>query len=154
LAPGWLLPTAPASGTLIFRSGSNSKRIPSSDEGIQIDESEEQDENASLSTRESLEPDSNDTVERASHSEKQWLQSLSTEGGMAIDESDEHVENTECSRQESREPDSKLTTERERQSAKHNWPSVSTEEGMQIDESDEQCENTQFSMQESFEPGA
>jgi hypothetical protein len=56
---------------------------------MQIDESDEQDKKADSSIDESFEPDSNVTVERDSHPEKQLLPSFSTEEGMQIDESDE-----------------------------------------------------------------
>jgi hypothetical protein len=49
---------------------------------MQIDESDEHDENASFSMRESLEPDSNVTLASALHSEKQPLQSCSTDDGI------------------------------------------------------------------------
>jgi hypothetical protein len=51
---------------------------------MQIDESDEQCENANSSIHESLEHDSNVIVERALHSRKQSLQSLSTDEGMQI----------------------------------------------------------------------
>jgi hypothetical protein len=57
---------------------------------MQIDESDEQRPNADRSIDESLESDSNVTVERDSHSRKDELPSVSTEEGIQIDESDEH----------------------------------------------------------------
>jgi hypothetical protein len=56
---------------------------------MQIDESDEQEENADLPIDESLESDSNMTVERDWHSEKQPVPSISIEEEMQIDESDE-----------------------------------------------------------------
>jgi hypothetical protein len=58
------------------------------DEGMQIDESDEQYKNADSSMNESLEPDSNVTAERDLHPWKQSGPSLSTEDGMQMDESD------------------------------------------------------------------
>jgi hypothetical protein len=62
---------------------------------MQIDESDEQDENAFFSIRESLEPASNLTLHRAAHSVKQCAQSTSTDDAMQIDESDEQCQNAE-----------------------------------------------------------
>jgi hypothetical protein len=60
---------------------------------MQIDESDEQDQNANFSIRESLRSDSNITLESAVHPLKQCSPSNSTDDGMQIDESDEHDEN-------------------------------------------------------------
>jgi hypothetical protein len=54
------------------------------EEGIQIDESDEQSENARPSIHESLESDSNLTVERDLHSLKQDSQIFSTEEGIQM----------------------------------------------------------------------
>jgi hypothetical protein len=104
---------------------------------MQIDESDEHPENTSGSIDESLEPDSNVTVERDSHAEKQLLESLSTEAGMQIDES-EQSQNADSSINKSLEPDSNVAVERDRHPPKHPGQSFSTEEGMQTDEKDEQ----------------
>jgi hypothetical protein len=61
------------------------------EEGMQIDDSDEQCSNTWLSIHDSLDPDSNVTVESNSHPEKQCVQSFSTEAGMQIDESNEQV---------------------------------------------------------------
>jgi hypothetical protein len=60
---------------------------------MQIDESDEHDENAESPIRETLQPDSNVTLESLSQSAKHHCQSCSTDDGMQIDESDEHDEN-------------------------------------------------------------
>jgi hypothetical protein len=52
---------------------------------MQIDESDEQDENAHFSIRESLQPDSNVTLESALHSLKQPSQRCSTDDAMQAD---------------------------------------------------------------------
>jgi hypothetical protein len=65
----------------------------STDEGTQTDESEGQEENADISKRESVEPASNVTLERASHSEKQPSQRTLTDEGTQMDESEEQAEN-------------------------------------------------------------
>jgi hypothetical protein len=65
----------------------------STDEGMQIDERDEQSENAHLPIRETLEPQANVTVETVSHEEKQNSQRISTDEGMQIDERDEQSEN-------------------------------------------------------------
>jgi hypothetical protein len=62
---------------------------------MQIDESDEQFQNADLSMDESLEPDSNVTVERHLHFWNDSLPSVSTEEGMQIDESDEQEKNAD-----------------------------------------------------------
>jgi hypothetical protein len=53
---------------------------------MQIDESEEQEPNAILLIDESVEPDSNVTVERDLQLSKHSLSSLSTREGMQIDD--------------------------------------------------------------------
>jgi hypothetical protein len=55
---------------------------------MQIDESDGQARNADFSSRASLESDSNATIERSRHSQKQCPQMISTEEGMQIDASD------------------------------------------------------------------
>jgi hypothetical protein len=119
---------------------------------MQIDESEEQYANAYSSMDESLERDSNVTVERDLHPEKQYLPSVSTDEGMQIDESEEQYANAYSSMDESLEPDSNVTVERDLHPEKQYLPSVSTDEGMQIDESDEQKQNARSPIDESREP--
>jgi hypothetical protein len=99
---------------------------------MQIDESDEQLRNADPSIDERFEPDSNVTVERDSHPQKEPLPSVSTEEGMQIDESDEHLRNADSSIDDSRAPDSNVTVEREFHPSKQILPSFSTEEGMHI----------------------
>jgi hypothetical protein len=85
----------------------------STEEGMQIDESDEHKENADSPIDESLEPDLNVTVERDLHSKKHIVPSFSTEEGMQIDESDGQDENADFSIDKSLEPDSNVTVERE-----------------------------------------
>jgi hypothetical protein len=61
----------------------------STDDGMVIDESDEQPTKTSASIQESFEPDSNLTLERDEQSLKDFSQSRSTEDGMVIDDSDE-----------------------------------------------------------------
>jgi hypothetical protein len=63
------------------------------DEGIEIDESDEQPKNTKPRMDQSREPDSNVTVERDRHPQKQFPQIVSTDEGMLIDESAEHPQN-------------------------------------------------------------
>jgi hypothetical protein len=70
----------------------SSETIPTED-GMQIDDSDEQFQNVARSREVSLERGSNVTVARDRHSEKQFGRSCSTEDGMQIDESDEHTPN-------------------------------------------------------------
>jgi hypothetical protein len=79
---------------------------------MQIDERDEHSPNAEPSIDESLQPDSNVTLESDLHSLKHRLSSFSTEEGMQIDESDEQHENADSSIAQSREPGSKITFER------------------------------------------
>jgi hypothetical protein len=60
---------------------------------MQIDESDEQEENADFSIRESLQSDLNVTLESALHPSKQDSQRTSTDEGIQIDESDEQDQN-------------------------------------------------------------
>jgi Arc/MetJ-type ribon-helix-helix transcriptional regulator len=78
---------------------------------MQIEESDEQFENACDSIRESLEPDSNVTLESARHTAKQRSERTSTDDGMQIDESDEQYPNASDSIRENLEPDSNVTLE-------------------------------------------
>jgi hypothetical protein len=64
-------------------------QIVSTEEGIQIDASDEHFQNAESSIHESLEHDSNVTTERTVQKAKHSLQIFSTEEGMKSDESDE-----------------------------------------------------------------
>jgi hypothetical protein len=105
---------------------------------MQIDERDEHLENANLSTDDSLEPDSNMTVERDSDSAKEKAPSSSIEEGTLIDETDAQCEKADWSIDERFEPDSNVTAERLRHGQKHRAPSLTTDDGMQIDESDEQ----------------
>jgi hypothetical protein len=86
--------------------------MTSIDEGMQIDESNEQRQNADLSICESLEFDSNLTHESSSHGEKQFSPMSSTDEGMQIDESDEQHEKADFSTCESLDFDSNITQER------------------------------------------
>jgi hypothetical protein len=61
----------------------------STDEGIQIDESDEQHQNAHSSIRESLDPLSKHTFDRVTQQLKHSWQMISTDEGIQIDESDE-----------------------------------------------------------------
>jgi hypothetical protein len=63
----------------------------STDEGIQIEDSNEQCRNAESSMHSNFESNSNVTIERDSHSKKQFSQSFSTEDGTQIDESGERL---------------------------------------------------------------
>jgi hypothetical protein len=78
---------------------------------MQIDESDEQSPKARCSIRASLEPDSNATLESASHAVKQLSQSTSTDDGMQIDERDEQCSNAALSIRASLESDSNVTLE-------------------------------------------
>jgi hypothetical protein len=61
----------------------------STDAGMQIEESDKQEQNAPDSIRESLEPSSNVTLQSFMHDSKQYSPSISTDPGMQIEESDE-----------------------------------------------------------------
>jgi hypothetical protein len=78
---------------------------------MKIDESDEHHENAHFSIRESLQPDSNVTLESPVHPLKQNSQSNSTDDGIQIDESDEQRQNAHFSIRESLQPDSNVTLE-------------------------------------------
>jgi hypothetical protein len=61
---------------------------------MEIDESDEHDENTERSTQESFEPDSKLTAERDRQPSKHLSQSFVTEDGMQMDESDEQCAKT------------------------------------------------------------
>jgi hypothetical protein len=83
----------------------------STEQGIQIELSDAQSENADLPIRTSLEFGSNKTIASAVQPKKQKPQSLSTEAGILIDTSDEQNENAEDSMRASLESDSKSNEE-------------------------------------------
>jgi hypothetical protein len=89
-------------------------------EGMQIDESEEQERNAPASMRESLEFNSNVTVSSFSHPSKQESQRTSTDEGMRMDESEEQSINAPLSIRESLESDSNETEVR-REPPRKQW---------------------------------
>jgi hypothetical protein len=99
---------------------------------MQIDKSDEQHENAYPPIDKRLESDSNVTVERDVHRQKDRLPSVSREEGMQIAESDEHLKNADSSIDESFEPDSNAIVKRDVALSKQWSPSMSTDEGMQI----------------------
>jgi hypothetical protein len=119
---------------------------------MQIDESDEQNENAHISMRESLQPDSNVTLESAVHLLKQNSQRCSTDDGMQIDESDEQYKNACISICESLQPDSNVTFESALHELKQDSQRCTTDDGMQIDESDEHDENAESAIRESLQP--
>jgi hypothetical protein len=82
------------------------------DEGIQIDESDEQYSNAYSSIRESLDSLSNLTFDRARHPRKQCKQMISTDEGIQIDDSDEQDRNADSPIRETLDSHSKRTFER------------------------------------------
>jgi hypothetical protein len=78
---------------------------------MQIDESDEQNQNPYCSIRESLQSVSNLTLVSAVHTLKQESQRSSTDDGMQIDESDEQDANAYPSIRETLHPDAKRTLE-------------------------------------------
>jgi hypothetical protein len=68
-------------------------KTTSTDDGMQIDESDEQFENASRPIRDNAEPDSNVTEPRLLQSQKQLSPSSATDEGIQISESDEQTQN-------------------------------------------------------------
>jgi hypothetical protein len=104
----------------------------STEEGMQINESDEQEENADSPIEESLEQYSNVTIERELHSLKHQLPSILTDEGIQIDPSNGHEENADAAIDKSLEPDSNVTVKRELHRQKQLLPSILTEEGMQI----------------------
>jgi hypothetical protein len=81
----------------------------STDEGIQIDESDEQHQNADCSIRESLDSLSNCTFDKVPHVEKPCSQMILRDDGIQMDESDEQSSNADFSICESLDSLSKLT---------------------------------------------
>jgi hypothetical protein len=67
--------------------------IISTEDGIQIDTSDEHPENARSSIRRTFEPDSNITDESETQPRKHSRGTISTNAGMHIDSSDEQFEN-------------------------------------------------------------
>jgi hypothetical protein len=80
---------------------------------MQIDESDEQPWKADLPIDETLQPDSNVTIERDSHPAKQAVRRFSTDEGMQIDESDEQLWKADAPIHETLQPDSNVTAERD-----------------------------------------
>jgi hypothetical protein len=122
----------------------------STDEGIQIDESNKQAANADLSIRESLESDSNLTFERLRHRMKHDSQMMSTDEGIQIDESEEQSSNADFSIRESLESDSKVTFERLGHLLKQDSQMISTVEGIQT----QFCPTPAASISITFDPSS
>jgi hypothetical protein len=93
---------------------------------MQIDESDEHRENAPFPIHDSRDPDSNVTVEREEHPQKQYSPTFVTDAGMQIDEIDKQSENASRSMHETLQPDSNLTLETVQQCEKQLCPKVST----------------------------
>jgi hypothetical protein len=87
--------------------------ILSTDDGIQIEESLEQPENAQRPIRDNLELDSKVIEARDVQTRQQFRQSLSRDEGKQMDKSDEQWEKAERPRRDSLESDSKVTEERD-----------------------------------------
>jgi hypothetical protein len=81
----------------------------STDEGIQIDSSDEQTQKAETPRIEIFEPPSIVNFRRLSHFSKHPSEMISTDDGIQIDSSDKHRRKAYFPRTESREPDSNLT---------------------------------------------
>jgi hypothetical protein len=79
----------------VQRKKQRSPRI-STDDGTEIDFSDEHSQNAYDSMRESFEPDSNVKLSRLLQSAKQYGYRISTEDGIQIDFSDEHPKKVEA----------------------------------------------------------
>jgi hypothetical protein len=104
----------------------------STDEGIQIDESDEQYPNADCSIRESLDSLSKLTFDKVRQFQKLPPQMISTDEGIQIDESDEQCANAHFSIRESLDSFSKLTFDKVRHSQKLGSQMISTEDGMRL----------------------
>jgi hypothetical protein len=90
----------------------HSLQSASTEEGIQIDESDEHSENAERPIDDSLQPAPNVIVDSDWHLEKHPTPSFCTVDGMQIEESETQPTHAELSMHESRDPDSKMTVER------------------------------------------
>jgi hypothetical protein len=75
----------------LVKSRKHSLEIVSIDEGIQIDSSDEQLENADSPRVDTLQPISIVKMERFVQSWKQWLEMVSIDEGIQIDSSDEQL---------------------------------------------------------------
>jgi hypothetical protein len=82
------------------------------EEGIQIEESDEHPLNVARSIHERREPGSNATATSDWHPAKQLRPSVLTEAGIQIDESDKQNKNAASSMHDRREADSNVTVER------------------------------------------
>jgi hypothetical protein len=95
-----------------LHSAKQDSQILSTEEGIQIDESDEHFENAQRLMHERVEPDSNVSVERKRQPSKQKSPICLSAEGIEIAESDEESENAASSMHKSFEPHSNPTDER------------------------------------------
>jgi hypothetical protein len=82
------------------------------DEGMQIDECEEESRTTDSAIAEAREPPSDGIAERWPHPNIDFSPRTSTDNGMTIGESDEHSQNANLSIRKSLEPDSNVTAER------------------------------------------
>jgi hypothetical protein len=110
---------------------------------MQIDESDEQCAKAESPIKESLQADSNVTVERELHPEKQPAEIAPTK----------HGSNAYSPINKTAGLDSNMILEREWHPEKQRSQGFLRDEGLQIDESDEHCDNAQSPINESSELG-
>jgi hypothetical protein len=82
---------------------------------MEIDESELHFSNTSFTIRESFEPGSNVTVERALHPEKQYSQSSTTDERTLNDKSDDQFSNARLPIDDSLHPGANVTSQRDLQ---------------------------------------
>jgi hypothetical protein len=94
------------------------------DEGMQINRTNEQYRSAESPIDESGDPDSNAIVERERHPKKPFQGSVYTDEGMQIDESDEEFSNASSRITESCESNSIVKVRSEVQSEKQRWERV------------------------------
>jgi hypothetical protein len=125
----------------------------SSDEGRQIDRSDEQYQNADSPRTKSLDPVSNVKSERRPQLLKHDLEIVSIDEGIQIDRSERQLENADCGRTERFEPGSNETVTSWRQCRKQSVPIVSTDEGMQMDRS-EVAQNAHSPKLNTRQPGS
>jgi hypothetical protein len=120
--------------------------------GIQIDVSDEQPLNASISIRFNLEPDSNVNEESEWQPSKHFCPMTSTVAGMQVDCNEKQALNAHRLIWVNFEPDWKVNKESDRHIRKLPSPITSTAAGMQIDWNDGQKANAYAPISFNLEP--
>jgi hypothetical protein len=116
------------------------------DEGMQMDSSDEHPKNAADAKTATRLSASKVTAESAVQSEKHFSEISASDDGIQMDVSETHFENAARPTPKSREPTSNVRIERSSHDSKQRSEICSTDEGIQIDSSDDSEKSNSLSI--------